>query len=179
VSGTATRRSGTATRRCGAEDDVGVAPFWKRSSGPPRHAEVGIGFVASEAPALQVAILAALAGLQRGHQTVAAELAFSRGAEGRVVIVWRNRFVGFVPQTHEDLLLAQVKAAGTSGLTTEGQLYYDGELWRVWVGPPPDTMPQPEPGMDELPPPATTIFGFIVPATVLGRRDPAQRRPRT
>jgi hypothetical protein len=138
-----------------------------------------VGFVAAEAPALQVAILAALGGLRRGNSTVPAELAFTRGAEGRVVIVWRNRFVGFVPLSHEDLLLAQVKAAGASGLTTQGQLYFDGELWRVWVGPTPDAMPQPEPGMDELPPPATTIFGFVVPATVLGRRDAAQRRPRT
>jgi len=155
-----------------------MAPFWKRSSGPPRHAEVGVGFVAAEAPALQVAILAALGGMQRGHPTVVAELAFTRGAEGRVVIVWHNRFVGFVPQSHEDLLLAQVQAAGANGLTTQGQFYYDGTLWRVWVGPPPDGMPEPEPGMDELPSPATTIFGFVVPATVLGRRDPNPRRPR-
>lgn len=124
-------------------------------------AEVGEGFVASEAPALQVAIQAAVLPRERGPEPVPAELRFGPGAAGRVWVQWRNRHVGFVPASHRESLAAQVAQAGKASVQADGYVYHDGELLRVWVGPrPAGEFPAVEAGHDELPVPETTFFGF-------------------
>ncbi|QAY70507.1 hypothetical protein [Xylanimonas protaetiae] len=124
-------------------------------------AELRDGFVATEAPALQVSIRAALQPGERGSEPVSADLRFAPGADGRVVVLWRNRHVGFVPPSHREVLAAQVAAAGKATVQAEGCVYRDGGVRRVWVGPLPAAgFPRVEPGYDELPAPETTLFGF-------------------
>ncbi|GAB2465697.1 hypothetical protein [Xylanimonas ulmi] len=132
-----------------------------RARRPVIVAEVGDGFVATEAPALQVPIREAFAPAEGKPSPIPAELALEEGAGGRVAVLWRNRYVGFVPAAHRDALAAQIAAAGRATVRADGYVYPDGALWRVWVGPrPPAGFPEVAAGYDELPVPETTIFGF-------------------
>lgn len=142
-----------------------------RHHAEPVTADVGTGFVATEAPALQTAIKSALrAGETKGH-ALPAELSFSAGAAERVVVSWRNRYVGFVPATHLASMRGQVVAAGHAPLVAAGEVYWDGQWWRVWVGPAreADDIPRVGPSYDELAPQPPSIFGF--PLSRLQRRD--------
>ena len=94
---------------------------------------------------------------------VAVEVRFDSGVAERVVVEWRNRFVGFVPTSHLASVRGQLvgAAAGKSALTANGRVYFDGRYFRVWVGPPPeDGFPQVEAGYDELSEPSPAIFGI-------------------
>ncbi|MBU4336890.1 MAG: hypothetical protein KJ548_09980 [Actinobacteria bacterium] len=141
---------------------------WRRA----RHdvpADLPEGFVATEAPALQATIRSAFVAGE-GAAPMAVELTFAPGAAGRVVVVWRNRNVGFVPREHADDLHRVLTQGQHVRLVAEGRLYHDGSWWRIWVGPDPvGPLPVPPAGYDELPPPAPTIFGFAFGAS---RPDP-------
>ena len=138
-----------------------MTPFRHRE--PPVVADVGEGFVATEAPALQQAIRSALRAGEGKATPVAVEVRFDSGVAERVVVEWRNRFVGFVPTSHLASVRGQLvgAAAGKSALTANGRVYFDGRYFRVWVGPPPeDGFPQVEAGYDELSEPSPAIFGI-------------------
>lgn len=138
---------------------------------PPVAADVGDGFVATEAPAMQLAIRSALNVGEGRRDPVPAELSFEPGAAERVVVRWRNRFVGFVPTSHRAQLRGQLAAAGKAPLVTTGTVYWDGAWWRVWVGPVrPDGPPPVEEGYDELKPPPPSIFG--IPLSRPDRQNP-------
>lgn len=128
-------------------------------------ADVGDGFVAGEAAALQTGLAAALTTVERGSSGPArVELTFATEDGNHVVIVCRNHTVGFVPPSHEDSVRAQLAAAGRAHLETTGQVYRDGDGWRLWVGPPrSEGFPEPEPGADTLAPPQRRIFGLALP----------------
>lgn len=136
-----------------------MRPFRHR---PPVPAHVGEGFLAAEAPALQRSFRAALHVAERtAGQPVPADVEVSRGAGDRVVLAWRNVLVGFVPESHRELLAAQVDAARPAVLEAPGVVHRSDGLWRLWVGPAPGdgTFPPPEPGLDSLPAPQDTILG--------------------
>ncbi|KQR17486.1 hypothetical protein ASF78_09455 [Cellulomonas sp. Leaf334] len=127
-------------------------------------ADVGDGFVAGEAAALQTGLSAALTGAERGSAPAPVALTFETEGGEHVVIVCRNHTVGFVPPSHEESVRAQLDAAGRAHLQTTGQVYRDGDGWRLWVGPPrSDGFPAPEPGADTLAPPQRRIFGLALP----------------
>jgi hypothetical protein len=128
-------------------------------------AQVGGGFVAGESAALQTAFVAALSPAERSsHAPVRVDLTFETEGGRRIVIVCRNHTIGFVPPSEEDLVRAQVRAAGRAHLETSGQVYRAGGGWRLWVGPPREgDFPEPEPGADTLAPPRRQIFGFALP----------------
>lgn len=139
-----------------------VPLLWWRRRRASRPAEVGAGFVATEAPALQATIRSAFE-LGEGGGPLTVELGFASGAAGRVVVVWRNRNVGFVPPDHLDDMRRQLGAAGSAPLVAPGVVYHDGTWLRVWVGPVPrGPLPAPPAGYDLLPAPPTTIFGFTL-----------------
>ncbi len=142
-----------------------------RHHAEPVTADVGTGFVATEAPALQTAIKSALHVRETKDVPVPAELTFSAGAVERVVVAWRNRYVGFVPATHLALMRGQLVAAGSAPLVADGEVYWDGQWWRVWVGPQREADDLPRVGIsyDELAPQPPSIFGF--PISRLQRRD--------
>jgi hypothetical protein len=152
---------------------------WRRSR-TRVPAQVGAGFVAAEAPALQATIRSAFVGAERvvpgaGGRSVPAELSFEPGAAGRVVVVWRNRNVGFVPEPQAAALRRQLDEPGPPQLVAEGQVYHDGTWWRVWVGPPPGELPVPDEHYDELVPEAPTIFGFAIGQVVRPSAGPEHR----
>ncbi|WP_315094319.1 hypothetical protein [uncultured Cellulomonas sp.] len=129
-------------------------------------ADVGGGFVAGEAVALQTAFAGALTPAERrSPDPVRVDLSLETEGGGRVVVVCRNHVVGFVPPSHEQSLLAQVAAAGRARLETSGQMYREAEgWWRLWVGPPrAGHFPAPEPGADTLGEPTRRIFGLALP----------------
>lgn len=138
-----------------------MSPFWTRHRGRPVAAAVGEGFVATEAPALQSAITSAFHLAEGKGQVIVTEVGFAPGIDGRVVVTWRNHYVGFVPDDLATLLRAELESAGKAGLVAPARVYHDGKWWRVWVGPEPaGTLPVPEPGYDTLEPPPPTIFGI-------------------
>lgn len=138
-----------------------MSPFLSRHHAPPVTADVGEGFVATEAPAMQQAIRSALRSGEGKASPIAVEVQFRPGAAERVVVEWRNRFVGFVPASHLAGLRGQMASAGRATLTGVGRVYHDGTYWRVWVGrPPADGFPAVEAGYDELAEPAPSIFGI-------------------
>jgi hypothetical protein len=145
-----------------------VSPFAHHA--PPVAADVGEGFVATEAPALQQSIRSALHGGEGRQAPIAVEVQFATGAAQRVVVEWRNRYVGFVPASHLASLRGQLAAAGRAALVASGRVYFDGTYWRVWVGQPPaGGYPEVAEGYDELDEPPPSIFG--IPLSRL-RRDP-------
>lgn len=138
-----------------------MSPF--RHHVPPVAADVGEGFVATEAPALQQAIRSALRSGEGKAAPIAVEVQFTAGAAERVVVEWRNRFVGFVPTSHLAGLRGQLTAATSdkAPLTANGRVYFDGRYFRVWVGPPPaEGFPEVRAGYDELAEPPPAIFGI-------------------
>ncbi|MEZ0446301.1 hypothetical protein [Cellulomonas sp. ICMP 17802] len=128
-------------------------------------ADVGDGFVAGEAVALQTAFTAALTATERRRLPAPVEVTFETEGGEHVVVVCRNHTVGFVPPSHEESVRAQVRAAGRAHLETTGQVYRDDDgVWRLWVGPPrPGGFPAPEPGADTLKAPQRRIFGLALP----------------
>jgi len=128
-------------------------------------ADVGDGFVAGEAAALQIGLASALTGAERGAtEPVRVELRFETEGGEHVVLVCRNHTVGFVPPSHEEDVRAQLAAAGRAHLETSGQIYRVGDGRRLWVGPPrAGGFPAPEPGADTLAPPQRRIFGLALP----------------
>lgn len=124
-------------------------------------ADVGAGFWVAEAPAMRHAIVGALTGAECARSAASATLVFETGAEERVVVVWRNRFVGFVPPSHAAPLRDRLATAGRARLVTEGQVLERDGVWRVWAGPgaPDDAAPGPA---DELAPPPPRIFGMVI-----------------
>lgn len=138
-----------------------MSPFLSRNRVPPVAADVGEGFVATEAPAMQQAIRSALRTGEGRRAPVAVEVQFAAGAAQRVVVEWRNRFVGFVPVPHLATLRGQLAGVGKAVLTAPGRVYHDGRYFRIWVGPPPaGGFPEVEAGYDELPEPPASIFGI-------------------
>ncbi|HEY0117624.1 MAG TPA: hypothetical protein VGC04_02465 [Cellulomonas sp.] len=143
-----------------------MSPFLSRNRVPPVVADVGDGFVATEAPALQQAIRSALRNGEGKGAVIPAEIQFTTGAAQRVVVEWRNRFVGFVPVPHLAALRGQLAGLGKGVLTAPGRIYHDGKYFRVWVGPlPEDGFPEVEAGYDELPEPPPSIFGIPLSRT--------------
>ncbi|WP_193311409.1 hypothetical protein [Georgenia satyanarayanai] len=129
---------------------------WRSAEVP---ADIGPGFWVAEAGAMQRAIGTALGGADRSRSVVAAHLELSAGAEGRVVVVWRNVIVGFVPPDHAPPLLPQIEAAGRATVVAPGRVVErDGQL-RIWAG---EGEPTGRPPTDELSPPPATIFGIAL-----------------
>ena len=127
-------------------------------------ADVGDGFVAGEAAALQTGLSAALTGAERASSApVRVDLTFETEGGDHVVLVCRNHTVGFVPPSHEESVRAQIAAAGRAHLRASGQVYRDGDGRRLWVGPPrAGGFPDPEPGADTLDAPKRRIFGIAL-----------------
>jgi hypothetical protein len=138
-----------------------VTPSAPWHHAPPITADVGEGFVATEAPAMQQSIRSALRTGEGKQSPMVVEVQFTTGAAARVVVEWRNRNVGFVPTSHLASLRGQLTAAGKAVLWAPGCVFFDGTYWRVWVGAEPaDGFPEVAAGYDELPEPPTAIFGF-------------------
>ncbi|SFB22699.1 hypothetical protein [Cellulomonas marina] len=122
------------------------------------------GFAVTEAVALQTALVGALRPAERASgAAVPAELVLEAGLDGRVVVVWRNAVVGFVPPARERELAVRVAGAGRALLTVAGAVHRDGPSgpWRVWAGPvPPAGFPRPAPDEDRLAPPPRRVLGI-------------------
>lgn len=150
--------------------------FFDRWRAPQVSVALDEGFWVAETAAMQRAIVPLT--IPDDGTGIPAHLEFTAGAEGRVVVQWRNRFVGFVPPSHEDLIGRQLAVAGKIRLVTDGEVRRHGDLWRIWAGPAvPDGAPPPPPPIDEIPPEAPTIFGVPIakrdrPATTARRRTP-------
>lgn len=113
---------------------------------------------------MQRSILEALGlGDRPAPAVVPARLRVEGGADGRLVLVWRNVIVGFVPPGATAPLAAQLAAAGDATLVAPGAVHHVDGTWRVWVGAVPTGgfPPVPE-GLDTLAPPETTILGVPV-----------------
>lgn len=126
-------------------------------------ADVGPGFHAAEATALQTAVRGVLGAVERAaDRPVPVEVRLEGGRDAAVVVVCRNHVVGFVPAEHGAALRAQVDAAGRwTRLVAPGLLFRDGDLWRVWVGAEPDGGLPPVPaGLDVLTAPDPTVLGI-------------------
>ncbi|MBO0925386.1 hypothetical protein J1G44_12960 [Cellulomonas sp. zg-ZUI199] len=131
---------------------------------PDVPADVTAGFCAAEAPAMQRSILAALGmGDRPAPARVPARLVVEHGADDRLVLVWRNVIVGFVPADAAPPLAAALAAAGDASLVVPGVAHRSDGTWRVWVGDVPDDGFPPVPDdLDTLPPPEQTILGVPV-----------------
>ena len=95
--------------------------------------EIGEGFWVTEAPALQQGIRSALTAVETARQTAPAELSVERGRDERLVVLWRNFIVGFVPEAHLPPLREQL--ADHSRVTIRGSAHLHGDEWRIWAGP--------------------------------------------
>ncbi|TNC17457.1 hypothetical protein FHE66_10325 [Georgenia sp. 311] len=130
-----------------------------RRTPPPVPADVPEGFWCAEARALQRSVAEARR-TSRAPGETRAELLLQDGAEGRVVVLWHNVIVGFVPAEHAPELRGQLAAARPASLSAVGHLLEHEGLWRIWVGPrwPGERPPRVPP--DELGPPPDTILGI-------------------
>lgn len=129
---------------------------------PTVTADVGDGFVALEATAHQPALeMTAGKGASNGPLSLPADLVVHAEASGAVVIAWHNRNVGFAPTALHASLRAQATAAGRARLVASGELFRDGDVWRVWVGPlpRPTGVAAPE---DSVAPKAPNIAGIPI-----------------
>lgn len=110
---------------------------------------------------MQHAIRGALTAAEATTSAVPVELSFDHGAEGRVIALWRNLIVGFIPDDVAPGLRQQLSDAGEARLVTRGQAMQVGREWRVWAGPPwPEgTTPPPYPGSTIAPAPPA-VFGI-------------------
>lgn len=129
---------------------------------PTVAADLPAGFHAAEARALQVTLTGVLSAVERASAApVPVDVVLEAGRDGAVVVLCRNRVVGFVPGAHLDGLRPQVQAAGRRAhLVAPGRVLRDDGLWRVWVGPEPDGGLPPVPaGLDTLPEPQPAILG--------------------
>ncbi|WP_324649949.1 hypothetical protein [Georgenia sp. H159] len=110
--------------------------IFRRRRTPELAADLGSGFWVTEAPAMQHAILGALTRAESARAVVPVELTFDAGAEGRVVALWRNLIVGFVPDDVAPTVRQQLADAGEARLVTSGLALPEGREWRIWAGPP-------------------------------------------
>ncbi|WP_129338237.1 hypothetical protein [Cellulomonas endophytica] len=119
-------------------------------------------FGLGEAAALQTALVGVLRAAERAARApVAADLALEAGAGARVVAVWRNVVVGFVPPDHAPALHDRLAGAAGTRLVVAGWVHRDGDLWRVRAGPRPDDgFPPASAGADLLPPPPRRVLGI-------------------
>ncbi len=103
-----------------------------------------------------------LTGVERAaDRPVPVDVVLEAGRDDAVVVVCRNRVVGFVPAAHAAGLRAQVDRAGrrTHVVAQATVARHDG-LWHVWVGPEPEGGVPPVPdGLDTLPEPQATVLG--------------------
>lgn len=130
---------------------------------PDIPADVGGGFWVSETRALQRALVGVLTGAERAERrTTTTQLEFSPGAEGNVVVLWRNAIVGFVPPARTEPLRRQLRDIGKATLVSDGHALDDGNLWRIWVGQGEPDSPPPGPEADQIPPAPNTIFGIAL-----------------
>ncbi|MFC4553769.1 hypothetical protein [Georgenia faecalis] len=129
----------------------------------PVSADVGPGFWVAEASAVQHAIVSALTAAERAGAGGPATLQLSPGAEGRVVVQWRNLIVGFAPPTSAASLRRQLEAAGKAPVVLDGRVVVapDG-LWRIWAGPGEPVGPPPGAEADEIAPATSAIFGIAL-----------------
>jgi len=113
---------------------------------------------------MQRSILAALGlGERPAPALVPARLEVVRGADERLVLVWRNVIVGFVPPDAAPTLAAGLEAAGGASLVVRGTVHRTDGVWRVWVGEVPADGFPPVPGdLDTLAEPTPTILGVPV-----------------
>lgn len=119
------------------------------------------GFHAAEAPAMQRSVLEALGlGARPAPTVVPARLHVEHGADARLVLVWRNVIVGFVPPDAAAPLAAALDGAGGATVVVDGAVHHLEGVWRVWVGPvPADGFPPVPEGLDTLTVPEDTILG--------------------
>jgi hypothetical protein len=125
-------------------------------------ADVAVGFHAAEAVALQTTLLGVLGAAERATgRPVPVELGLDAGRDDGLVVLCRNRVVGFVPEEHAPPLRAQRERAGRRArLVLPGLLVRDGGTWRVWVGPEPSGgVPSAPAGLDTLPAAQPTVLG--------------------
>ncbi len=113
---------------------------------------------------MQRSILAALGLGDRPAATrVPARLVVDRGADDRLVLVWRNVIVGFVPADAAPPLADALAAAGDATVVVPGVAHRVDGTWRVWVGDvPEDGFPPVPEGLDTLAAPELTILGVPV-----------------
>ena len=123
------------------------------------HADVGPGFWAAEAQAMQRILRSTILSEERQLAVISAQLRFTPGVEGRVVVLWRNTIAGFVPGDRAGALRQQLTEAGDARLVSDGEVREHGGLLRIWVGSWPGT-PVPEPPIDEIVPEPTRILGI-------------------
>ncbi|NHT18619.1 hypothetical protein [Cellulomonas sp. IC4_254] len=129
---------------------------------PTVAADLPAGFHAAEARALQVTLTGVLSAVERAAgRPVPVDVVLEAGRDGAVVVLCRNRVVGFVPDPHVAGLRDQVRSAGRRAhVGAPGRVVREDGLWRVWVGPEPDGGLPPVPdGLDTLPEPQPTILG--------------------
>lgn len=124
-------------------------------------ADLAVGFCAAEAPALQRSLLEALGlGDRPAPAVVPADLRIERGADDRLVVVWRNVIVGFVPADVAGPLADRLGTTGATALAARGAVHHQEGAWRVWVGDvPPGGFPPVPAGLDTLAAPTPTILG--------------------
>lgn len=134
-----------------------VALFRRR---PEVHVDV-TGFHASEAPAMQRSVLEALGlGARPAPAVVPARLRVERGTDARLVLVWRNLIVGFVPSDAAAPLAEALAGADGATVVVDGVVHHVDGTWRVWVGPvPAEGFPPVPDGLDTLAAPEDTILG--------------------
>ena len=122
------------------------------------------GFHAADAPALQRSILAALGlGESPRAAVVPARMRVERGADDRLVLVWNNVIVGFVPPSSVATLAPEVARAADAVVVVRAVVHRPGRDWRVWVGGVPEAGIPPVPeGLDTLAVPEATILGVPV-----------------
>jgi hypothetical protein len=123
--------------------------------------EIIDGFEAAEGRALQRSLTAALRADERAaRRDVPTVLEIGPGSGDVLVVIWRNLVVGFVPPD-EAMRLRQLLPTPPVALTIRGVVRWDGGLWRVWVGDPPDEgFPASTPHHDTLPEPEDTLLGI-------------------
>lgn len=120
------------------------------------------GFEAAEGRALQRSLTAALLAHERtARHDLPTLLEIGRGSGEALVVIWRNLIVGFVPpdcaMQFQEVLAADPRAV----VTVRGVVRHDGELWRVWVGSPPDEeLQELTTHHDTLPGPELTLLGI-------------------
>jgi hypothetical protein len=133
-----------------------------RLSRPRVDADLPSGFHATEARALQTTITGVLTAAERAvGAAVPVEVTLEAGRDGALVVVCRNRVVGFVPDPHAGPLRAQQERAGRRArLVAPARIVPDRGTWRVWLGPEPVGGVPPAPdGLDGLPDAEPTVLG--------------------